>query len=168
LYDQQGTVKAEKMIGVMRYAAEVEGVNHFILDSFMKCGIGEDDFNGQKKFIDNICTVARDSGMHIHVVCHARKTMNEKAVPGKMDVKGTGAITDQVDNVINWWRNKDKENRIRKKIDVEETEPDAMLICDKQRNGEWEGTIGLWFDPASLQFVQYPNRRAVELIDIGF
>jgi twinkle protein len=29
-----------------------------------------------------------------------------------------------------------------------------MVICDKQRNGEWEGRIGLWYLPAAMQFVE--------------
>lgn len=164
LYDQQGTVSAEKMIGVMRYVAEVKGVKHFILDSLLKCGIGEDDYTRQKMFVDSICTVARDTGMHIHLVAHSRKASSEKEPPGKMDVKGTGSITDQVDNVLTWWRNKAKEDAARSGKDYDDNDPDAVLICDKQRNGEWEGKLGFWFDPGSLQFVEYPSRMAMDML----
>src|SRR5512137_1773007 len=47
LYDQQGTVKAEMMLAVIRYCADALGVDHFVIDSLMKCGIGEDDYNKQ-------------------------------------------------------------------------------------------------------------------------
>ena len=74
-------------------------------------------------------------------------------MPNKYDYKGTGAIVDQVDNIISVWRNKDKEkNRSAGKM-VSEMEPDTKLICDKQRNGEWEGIIGLWYEANSQQFV---------------
>lgn len=33
-------------------------------------------------------------------------------------------------------------------------EPDTLIICDKQRNGDWEGKIGLWFAPGPLQFLE--------------
>lgn len=158
MYDQQGTVNADKMIGVMRYCAEVKGVQHFVLDSLTKCSIADDDYTAQKVFIDRICAVARDTGMHVHVVAHSRKGMDESKPPGKMDVKGTGAITDQVDNVLLWWRNKSKEEAIRQGKHFDDQDPDAMLICDKQRNGEWEGKLGFWFDQASLQFVENSNR----------
>ena len=36
--------------------------------------------------------------------------------------------------------------------------PDALLIVDKQRNGEWEGRIALWYDRDSQQFL--PSRHA--------
>lgn len=163
-YDQQGTVSADKMIGVMRYAAEVKGCHHFILDSLLKCGIGEDDYTAQKMFVDRICTVARDTGMHIHFVAHSRKGKDEKTPPGKMDVKGTGSITDQVDNVITWWRNKAKEDAARSGEELDDSQPDALLVCDKQRNGNWEGKVGFWFEPASLQFVESANRMPMDML----
>lgn len=158
MYDQQGTVNADKMIGVMRYVAEAKDCKHFILDSLTKCSIADDDYTAQKIFVDRICTVARDTGMHVHLVAHSRKGMDETKPPGKMDVKGSGAITDQVDNVITWWRNKTKEEAIRQNRGFDDQDPDAMLICDKQRNGDWEGKLGFWFDPKSMQFVENSNR----------
>jgi twinkle protein len=76
------------------------------------------------------------------------------APPGKMDVKGTGSITDQVDNVMTVWRNKKKEADIAERISTSLQDPDALILCDKQRNGEWEGRIKLWFAPESMQFVE--------------
>ena len=70
-----------------------------------------------------------------------------------MDVKGSGSITDQVDNVITVWRNKAKEKEFAEK-GVAPNDPDCLLICDKQRNGEWEGRVGLWFIQSALQFVE--------------
>ena len=154
LYDQQGTVNAEKMLAVMRYCAQEKGIKHFVLDSLMKCGIAEDDYTGQKLFVDAICTISRDTGMHIHLVAHSKKQRDEMSPPGKMDVKGSGAITDQVDNVLTVWRNKPKEVSLQEGSHDRMNEPDAMLICDKQRNGEWEGKVALWFDRQAMRFTE--------------
>jgi twinkle protein len=168
LYDQQGTVKAETVLAVMRYCAEERGCGQFVLDSFMKCGIGEDDFNRQKWFLDQICTVARDTGMHIHVVTHSRKHDNEESPPGKMDVKGTGTITDQADNVIVFYRNKRKEKQLAYGNEVDdEKDADFLLICDKQRNGEWQGILKLWFDRRSLQFCPTHERVPRDFMGIA-
>jgi len=35
---------------------------------------------------------------------------------------------------------------------VDESKPDALLVCDKQRHGEWEGRVALWFEPESLSY----------------
>jgi twinkle protein len=153
LYDQQGTVTASQAVAVVRYCAKVKGITHFLLDSLMKCVSGEDDYNGQKQFVDELCSIARDHAIHVHLVHHIKKPATEDHKPNKYDYKGSGAITDQVDNVISVWRNKAKErNRAAGKM-VSDGEPDTLLICDKQRNGEWEGQIGLWFHPESQQFL---------------
>lgn len=153
LYDQQGTVTTAQIIAVTRYCAKELGVSHFFIDSLMKCVAGEDDYNGQKKFVDELTAIARDHQIHIHLVHHIRKPSDESHKPSKYDYKGSGAITDQVDNVISVWRNKAKEKDREQNKPIKETDPDALLICDKQRNGEWEGSIGLWFDKPSMQYV---------------
>lgn len=153
LYDQQGTVTAAQVCAVVRYCAKEKGITHFFIDSLMKCVGAEDDYNGQKMFVDELTAIARDHNIHVHLVHHIRKPTDESHKPTKYDYKGTGAITDQVDNVISVWRNKAKERKREANAMLSDTEPDALLICDKQRNGEWEGNIGLWFDPGSLQYL---------------
>jgi len=154
LYDQQGTVTASQVCAVARYCAKELGITQVFIDSLMKCVAGEDDYNGQKAFVDELCAIARDHAIHVHLVHHIKKPANESYVPNKYDYKGSGAIVDQADNVITVWRNKDKEKKLAAGGIVNHgAEPDTKLICDKQRNGEWEGVIGLWYEPNSQQFV---------------
>jgi twinkle protein len=157
LYDQQGTVQIDVLVGVLRYCAKELGITHFFIDSLMKCVKGEDDYNGQKAFIDEVTAIARDYGMHIHVVHHIRKLSSEEDTPDKTDVKGSGSITDQVDNLLLMWRNKKKERDQQAGKMVASEEPDALLICEKQRNGEWEGRIALFYERDSQQFVGTPG-----------
>ncbi|MEX5606384.1 bifunctional DNA primase/helicase, partial [Pseudomonas syringae] len=77
----QGTVKAKMMLAVIRYCAEKLKVNHFVIDSLMKCGIGEDDYNGQKAFLDSLTSIARDTGIHLHLVAHSRKAKDGYTLP---------------------------------------------------------------------------------------
>lgn len=153
LYDQQGTVTASQVCAVVRYCAKEKGITQFFVDSLMKCVSGEDDYNGQKEFVDQLTAIARDYGIHVHLIHHIKKPANEDHKPNKYDYKGSGAITDQVDNVISVWRNKVKERNRDAGKGVSDGEPDALLICDKQRNGEWEGSVGLWFHRESQQFL---------------
>lgn len=163
LYDQQGTVTASQVCAVVRYCAKEKGITHFFVDSLMKCVAAEDDYNGQKMFVDQLTAIARDHEIHIHLVHHIKKPADESHKPTKYDYKGTGAITDQVDNVISVWRNKAKERKREAGAVVEDKEPDALLICDKQRNGEWEGNIGLWFDANSQQYLGNPGEEPLSL-----
>jgi twinkle protein len=163
LYDRQGTVQWKQVVAVARYCAKELGIKHFFVDNLGKCVSGEDDFNGQKAFVDELCAVGRDHGMHIHIVHHIRKPAHELDKPTKYDFKGSGAITDQPDNVIAVWRNKQKERERKAGKLVSDSDPDAMLIVDKQRNGEgWEGNIGLWFNRQSTQFIGAAGDRLMD------
>jgi len=159
LYDQTGTVDSARVIGMARYCAKELGVTHVVIDSLMKCVQGEDDYNGQKTFVDDLTALARDNQIHIHLIHHTRKPQNENHVPDKYDNKGSGAITDLVDNVMMVWRNKGKEDELKKKgaSSNRQTEPDASILCRKQRNGEDEPTISLWFDRESQQYKGTPD-----------
>jgi twinkle protein len=157
LFDVRGTAKAKRILEVFEYARKRYGITQFVIDSLAKCGFAEDDYNGQKNFVDQITDFVRDHNCHIHLVAHGRKTENEAPAPGTLDVKGTGAITDMVDNVLSVWRNKPKEAELQKSdkapASVHE-KPDAMIEVCKQRNGEWEGKILLWFDRPSQQYLE--------------
>ena len=156
-YDQQGTVNAKQMAAVCRYAAIEMNMNHVFIDSLMKCVSGEDDYNAQKSFIDELTAIARDYDIHIHLVHHIRKLQSDEARPSKFDLRGSSSITDQVDNVLILWRNKAKENAIHQGKDVDLTLPDAMLLCEKQRNGDSEDWFSFWYHQDSQQFMDRQN-----------
>jgi len=154
LYDQQGTVTAQQVIAVSRYSAVELGVQHIFIDSLMKCVSGEDDYNAQKSFVDELTSLARDHNVHVHLIHHIRKLQSEEVKPNKNDIKGSGSISDQVDNVLMVWRNKKKEHDAQNgSVDVQI--PDAYLMCEKQRNGEAEDWYSLWYLKESQQFVEY-------------
>lgn len=158
-YDQQGTVRKDRMIAVIKHCATKLKCQHIAIDSLMKCVRGTDDYNAQKDFVDALTACARDYNIHIHLVVHLKKGDGDERMPTRMDISGTAAISDLVDNVLLVWRNKKKERDIQMQKSVADDVPDSMLICDKSRNGEWEGRVKLWFDPASLKFWDL-NRNA--------
>jgi twinkle protein len=159
LYDQMGTADHNRVAGMVRYCAKELGIKHIFIDNIAKCVRGEDDFNGQKAFVDEMTAIARDYCVHVHLVHHLRKPANESAIPDKHDNKGSGSITDQVDNVMMVWRNKPKEDEMKTKGNMsnKRTEPDQYLLCRKQRNyegsGDGEPTIQLWFNRDAQQYL---------------
>lgn len=157
LYDHVGSSNPTTMLAVIRYAIEKFGIQHFVVDNLMKVIGGEDDYNGQKDFVNGLCVIAKDTGCHIHLVLHIKKGKTENDIPGKFDIKGSGAITDLVDNVFIVWRNKAKEAAMRSGEDFMPDDPDALLILDKQRHGETEGRYRLFFDRNSLQYLEERN-----------
>jgi len=153
IYDQTESVKTERLLAMIYYAATELKIQHIVIDSLMKCGIRKDDLNSQVAFVDHLCWAAKATGVHVHLVHHIRKGENESRIPGKFDVRGAGEITDLVDNVFIAHRNKIKESSLRRGQHVDIDEPDCRLIVDKQRHGEWEGIFNLWFHNSSKQFV---------------
>lgn len=171
LYDQMGTANAETVIGMVRYCAKELGITHIFVDNLAKCVKGEDDYNGQKIFVDELTSVARDYDVHIHLVHHLKKPQNEYSMPDKHDNKGSGAITDQVDNVMLVWRNKSKEDDIKTEGSFAKSaqDPDHYLLCRKQRNyeGSVEGepTIKLWFHRDAQQYIGQPLDRPMWFVN---
>ena len=170
IYDHRGRVDKSLLYQAIRYCAAEFGATHFFIDSLMKCCPREDDMGAQSDFINSLCDLAHETQNHIHIIHHVRKGEDEKKPPGKFDAKGSGAITDQVDNVIAVWRNKAKERErdecLRVGAALTDETPDFLLICDKQRNGEWEGNWALWGDPKTAHFretAQTPWQRGYDI-----
>jgi twinkle protein len=158
IFDAYGTQKAKKILEVFDYARRKYGITNFVIDSLAKCGLAEDDYNGQKEFVDVLMEFARKYNVHVCLVVHIRKGMNEDMMPGKMDVKGTGAITDMVDNLFIIWRNKKKEAAMASgdaiRMDKFKDKPDAILSCEKQRETGDEPTFYLSFHGKSCQYIE--------------
>lgn len=148
-----------KILSTIEYAYSRYGIKVFVIDSLMKCGISEDDYQGQKDFVDRLCDIKKRIPIHIFLVTHSRKGESEQKPTGKMDVKGSGAITDLVDNVLICWRNKQREYAIKKskipdpnnpltpeEIDLIDNKPGSLLNLEKNRNGGREQRFGLFYE----------------------
>lgn len=170
VYAESGTTKGGSILESFRYATKRYGVSLFCIDNLAKCGIAEDDYQGQKAFVDALTDFARDYDVHVMLVAHTKKPssgIGEDKPPEKHDIKGTGAITDMVDTVVTIWRNKPKEKLIatgQKKDSDLRNDPDCILVCSKQRNGEHEPRIGLWFDRNSHQYNESADSSALPIM----
>ncbi len=166
IYDHLGRVAPSRALAVATYVRKELGLDHIVIDSLMKvsAGMASDDYSAQRDFVDGLCVIARDTGLHIHLVAHMRKGENERTAPGKFDVKGAGEITDLIDNLVIVCKN------LRKapKADDDEAsgnDPDAFVMVAKQRHHPWDGSFAFWFDKDSQQFceTQWARPRYMDL-----
>jgi twinkle protein len=171
IYDHLGSVHWEKLLGVFRYCCAELKMTHIVIDSLMRCGIADDDYKGQKQFMDALCTLKMDYPVHIHLVLHSRKLSDESQIPGKFDVKGSGTLTDLADNVVSVWRNKAKEAALQSPSHMRSAKdaaaidgPDCLLCIDKQRHFEWEGKVALWYIPGCMQYVATDQEQSANLM----
>lgn len=148
IFDFVGTSKVDDVLEVFKYARRRYGIRHFVIDSFLKLDVREEN-DSQREAVSKIADFKNEYDCHVHLVCHSRKGRDESDAPGKLDVRGAGAITDMADNVFSVWRNKAKEEG-----ECTPDDPDASIKCDKQRNGDWEGVVQLWYDHASMQYME--------------
>jgi twinkle protein len=157
IYDHLGRVATKRVLAVATYMRKELGIDHMVIDSLMKCGIGTDDYTAQKDFVNDLCSVAQDTGLGIHLVVHMRKGENERSAPDKFDVKGASEIVDLVDNLVICWKNVRKLALAEDKRDPEN--PDAFVRVAKQRHHTWEGSFAFWFDADTQQFREHQNER---------
>lgn len=164
IFDLVGQAKAERLFQVFEYARQRYGIKQFVIDSLMRCGIAGDDYNAQKAISDGCAEFATAHDAHVHLVAHSKKGDDSDMDFSTLDVKGSGDITDLAHNIFGVRRNKKKEKLIEdlamrhQMIPAELlSEPDAFLICDGTREGEWIGKAGLWFHRDSLLYLQSPD-----------
>jgi twinkle protein len=164
LFDHVGRLTPSQCLAVVRYFAEEIKGRHVMIDSMMMVCASEEHLDEQKQFVTDVVRSAQELGLHIHLIAHCRKPQSgdESRSPTKYDIRGSGAISDQSHNIAMIWANKGK--RLALEADPTDADwidkPDAMVSVEKQRNGAWEGRLLLWFDDASLRFVD--KRGAVE------
>jgi twinkle protein len=170
LYDYVGAMSVQKLLPAMRWAATELGVTHIVIDSLMRLGTGETDYDAQKAAIDALCTFKHDTGCHVHLVAHSRKPANaaNRGETSRYDVKGSGTISDLADNVIVVVRNEAKERKAAAGEDVSEDEPDTLLVVDKQRHGSaWTGALKLWYVGYCQQWIEKPTVKGGCLVDLA-
>jgi twinkle protein len=151
IFNLTGSAGLKRLIEVFTYAHKRYGVSHVVIDSLMMTDVPEDGpgaMTAQKEAIRSLCDFAKRTGVHVHLVAHPRKGKDESTGPGKMDVAGSGKITDGADNVFTVWRSQ------RDEADAPDPDkPDAKLELKKQRNGDTQNySQWLWFNKACMQF----------------
>ena len=159
LVDRVGKLSIDDLLDVFQYAHDRYGCDQFVIDSLMRLGLEADDYSGQEKVMFRLVDWAIDTDIHLHLVAHSRKSAaGMGAMPGIEDVKGASEIGNNAFNIIAVWRNRKLEDLIADE-DTDEEErarlmatPGVVLHVSKQRNGDWEGKIGLHFNIENYQY----------------
>lgn len=157
IFDYVGRVTNQKdMLEQFTMASETDGINQFQIDSLLKCGMNEDDYNGQKRFVEDLHNFAMSRYAHVHLVAHSRKGEDEVKIPGKMDVAHSGSIAQLCNNGMTIWRNKRKEEELAENKFNRMGEYDALVWCWKSREcgPDEEGKIGLFYNHSAIQYLQ--------------
>ena len=157
LYERVGKASVTALLEVFDYARAKYGCDQFIVDSLMRLGIAGDDYTGQEKAVFQIVDWTIQHNVHLHLVAHSRKGERGQGAPETEDIKGAMEIGANAFNILTVWRNRKHEedvkaaesDAIRAELD---NKPGVILNVAKQRNGDFEGKVGLWFDQETYRY----------------
>jgi twinkle protein len=160
LWDVEGRLSPKRVVAMVRYAAEQLGVQHFVLDNWTKVvPPSNDSANMQWDIFASLLQIARDTGMHVHVVMHLNKEGRSEEIPSARHIRSTSTLTDQADQICLVWRNEKKE-RVgagEESVSVEAKaelykQPDVVLVTAKTKFQGRRARLGLWFHNPSKQY----------------
>lgn len=151
LYDNTGAINVDAVMKVFEYAARRYNCKVFFADNLMMLVTGNEDYyRNQSDFVKAAASFCKKFDCHMHIVAHPRKAEGRLT---KMDIAGSGDITNLADNVFSLHRITDEE-REEKKL-AKFADCSALLDVFKNRfRGRQEMTIGLKFENSSKRFYQ--------------
>lgn len=162
LYVNPDESNPDSLMKVFDYAHRRYGSDVFVIDSLTNfAGTDNHDraYQEQRKFIDALVKFKYKNDVTVFLVTHVRKGEDESRAPNKMDIKGSGSISDLADGFLSVWRNKRKREHLDEceKRGEEPNEKftrqwDFYLEVLKNRNGMFEGKIGFEIDQACHQY----------------
>lgn len=162
LFALVGNATMDRLLEVFRYGNRRYGIRHFVVDSLMMTDVPEDGpgaFSAQKDAMRKLRAFATSCNAHVHLVAHPRKSQDESRPPGKLDVSGSGKLTDAADNVFSVWSARKEEG------DPDVDKPDALLELHKNRNGDVQHKkLWLYFNRAAMQFSANSRRQAHQYV----
>jgi twinkle protein len=145
LIDSSGSSGEDDLLNTFEYAATKLNCRVFMVDNLMTTGFRAGDYyRGQSKFIGRLVDFAHKHSVHVHVVAHPRKV---RGMVTKMDISGSGDITNRADNVFVVTRFKPREE-----VEYFEGCDSALHVLKNRFSGKQDLGVGLLFDQKSKRF----------------
>lgn len=163
VYDNELGNDIDKILFAIYEAVKTKNVKMVILDNLMSMNLssyGNDKYDIQTKLITDLSDMAKRLNIHIHFVCHPRKSTSFLR---KYDISGTADLTNIADNVfivhrVNNDFKKQTQEMFRWKNDNELYDFDNIVeICKNREQGIQDMFIGQYFEIETKRFLNYKN-----------
>lgn len=163
VYDNELGNDINKIIFAIYDAVKTKDVKMVILDNLMSMNLssyGQDKYDVQTKLITDLSNMAKRLNIHIHFVCHPRKSTSFLR---KYDISGTADLTNIADNVfivhrVNNDFKKQTTEMFKWKTDNELYEFDNIVeICKNREQGIQDVFIGQYFEIETKRFLNYKD-----------
>lgn len=165
VYDNEIGNDISKIIFAIYDAVKNKNVKMVILDNLMSMNLssyGQDKYDVQTKLITDLSDIAKRLNIHIHFVCHPRKSTSFLR---KYDISGTADLTNIADNVfivhrVNNDFKKQTSEMFKWKSDHELYDFDNIVeICKNREQGIQDMFIGQYFEIETKRFLNYKNEN---------
>ena len=163
IYDNELGNDINKIIFAIYDAVKNKGVKTVILDNLMSMNLstyGSEKYDVQTKLITDLSDICKRLNIHIHFVCHPRKSTSFLR---KYDISGTADLTNIADNVfivhrVNNDFKKQTQDMFKWKNDHELYNYDNIVeICKNREQGIQDTFIGQYFEIETKRFLNYKD-----------
>lgn len=165
VYDNEIGNNVDLIATAIREAVEKENVKMVILDNLMSMNLssyGNEKYDVQTKLATDLSDLAKKLNIHIHFVCHPRKSTNFLR---KYDISGTADLTNIADNVfivhrVNNDFKKQTQEMFKWKSDNEIYQFNNIIeICKNREQGIQDTFIGQYFEIETKRFKNTKNEE---------
>lgn len=177
IYNNDLGTKVENVLSAIRECIEKNKINMVILDNMMSldlASVSGERFEKQTTLVLALCELAKRYSIHIHFVCHPRKSLGFLR---KTDISGSSDLTNSADNVFIIHRvNTDFKRFTKQDLGLKEDNPlysydNVIEICKSRDTGVCDEFIGLYFEKESKRFLNTKDelkRYGWEKDSLGF
>lgn len=166
LYNNDFGLKIESILGAFKMHIDKHPTDMIIIDNLMALdmsGIQGDKYDKQTNLVMHLSDFAKKYNVHIHFVCHPRKSVGFLR---KTDISGTADITNIADNVLivhrvnNDFKRLAKEFLGEREVSRYEAFDNCIEVCKNRDLGVVDCIVGMYYEMASKRFLndQYENK----------
>jgi archaellum biogenesis ATPase FlaH/5S rRNA maturation endonuclease (ribonuclease M5) len=151
IYDNDSDNTASTILNTMEKLAKRKGIRCFVLDNLMTINLQcntRDELKAQSDFMSELKKFAIKYNAVVHLVAHPRKQLDESRMVGKMDVCGSGDITNLADYVTAVHRYTERQ----KEKGGHDYDSSILLFKNRPTGKIKENGIGMYFSVERKRF----------------
>lgn len=166
VFDDTKGNDCNKILSSIKKIVKNKQVKVVVIDNLMSLENNESDkkYDMQSKLVKELSTMCKELDIHIHFVCHPRKTTTFLR---KNDISGTADITNLADNVIIMHRNSHDFVRATKEMFFwKENDPiydytNYLEVCKNREFGVQDKFVGMMFENGSRRLLNQKQERKI-------
>lgn len=165
IYNNESGNKVKQIINSIKKSVIENNIKVVILDNLMSMNLGEygdNKYDTQSQFVQELSALAKELNIHIHFVCHPRKATNFLR---KIDISGSADLTNIADNVFIMHRvNNDFKLKTKEMFKWNDNNEiyeytNIIEVCKNRDFGVEDYFVGLHFETESKRLLNVPNEE---------